>query len=277
MTEHDDLAPVSELLSLGGCRRQTTWPDYLALGLGPEHVPDLIRMALADDLHGAPSDSDAIWAPVHAWRALGQLHAEEAVQPLTRLLSRIDEDDDDWVNEELPRVFGHIGPTAIPILADYLSDDAHGLWARVAAAHALSETGTRQPEARSDAIDRLTTTLERFAHLDPTLNAFLISCLVDLDAVEAAPLMERAFQADQVDLQVMGDWDDVQMELGILEVPETPAERTVREALAELSADAKDRARRRLQEIGRNDPCWCGSGKKYKHCHLRADQDRARR
>ncbi|MEZ4771482.1 MAG: preprotein translocase subunit SecA, partial [Caldilineales bacterium] len=25
-------------------------------------------------------------------------------------------------------------------------------------------------------------------------------------------------------------------------------------------------------EIGRNDPCWCGSGKKYKHCHMRSDQ-----
>jgi hypothetical protein len=23
---------------------------------------------------------------------------------------------------------------------------------------------------------------------------------------------------------------------------------------------------------GRNDPCWCGSGKKYKHCHGRSDQ-----
>ncbi len=23
---------------------------------------------------------------------------------------------------------------------------------------------------------------------------------------------------------------------------------------------------------GRNDPCWCGSGKKYKHCHWRSDQ-----
>jgi preprotein translocase subunit SecA len=22
---------------------------------------------------------------------------------------------------------------------------------------------------------------------------------------------------------------------------------------------------------GRNDPCWCGSGKKYKHCHMRQD------
>ncbi|HEX9654043.1 MAG TPA: SEC-C metal-binding domain-containing protein, partial [bacterium] len=21
-------------------------------------------------------------------------------------------------------------------------------------------------------------------------------------------------------------------------------------------------------KIGRNDPCWCGSGKKFKRCHL---------
>jgi hypothetical protein len=27
---------------------------------------------------------------------------------------------------------------------------------------------------------------------------------------------------------------------------------------------------------GRNDPCWCGSGKKYKYCHLREDQRRSR-
>lgn len=26
-------------------------------------------------------------------------------------------------------------------------------------------------------------------------------------------------------------------------------------------------------KLGRNDPCWCGSGKKYKHCHLRQDQE----
>ena len=25
-------------------------------------------------------------------------------------------------------------------------------------------------------------------------------------------------------------------------------------------------------QIGRNDPCYCGSGKKYKHCHMRLDQ-----
>jgi len=24
-------------------------------------------------------------------------------------------------------------------------------------------------------------------------------------------------------------------------------------------------------KLGRNDPCWCGSGKKYKHCHGRLE------
>ena len=26
------------------------------------------------------------------------------------------------------------------------------------------------------------------------------------------------------------------------------------------------------KKIGRNDPCWCGSGKKYKHCHYKEDR-----
>ena len=26
------------------------------------------------------------------------------------------------------------------------------------------------------------------------------------------------------------------------------------------------------RDIGRNDPCWCGSGKKYKKCHMAEDK-----
>ena len=26
------------------------------------------------------------------------------------------------------------------------------------------------------------------------------------------------------------------------------------------------------KKMGRNDPCWCGSGKKYKHCHMEFDE-----
>src|SRR5665213_545248 len=34
-------------------------------------------------------------------------------------------------------------------------------------------------------------------------------------------------------------------------------------------------AAERLRTAGRNDDCHCGSGKKYKKCHLRADEEAA--
>lgn len=35
-------------------------------------------------------------------------------------------------------------------------------------------------------------------------------------------------------------------------------------------------AKREHVLLGRNDPCWCGSGKKYKNCHLREDEAKQR-
>ena len=67
--------PVSKLLSYGDCRNFKEWPDYLELGFAREHVPDLIGMATDEELNWADSDSLEVWAPIHAWRALGQLHS----------------------------------------------------------------------------------------------------------------------------------------------------------------------------------------------------------
>ena len=40
-----------------------------------------------------------------------------------------------------------------------------------------------------------------------------------------------------------------------------------------LSAKPKEAGR---QNLGRNDLCWCGSGKKYKRCHLATDAAKQR-
>ncbi|MCP4536883.1 MAG: methionyl aminopeptidase [Chloroflexi bacterium] len=32
-----------------------------------------------------------------------------------------------------------------------------------------------------------------------------------------------------------------------------------------------------MQNLSRNDPCWCKSGKKYKHCHLKQDRSALRK
>ncbi len=36
--------------------------------------------------------------------------------------------------------------------------------------------------------------------------------------------------------------------------------------------EAAQTVRKSGPQLGRNDPCWCGSGKKYKNCHMQSDQ-----
>jgi hypothetical protein len=118
-----------------------------------------------------------------------------------------------------------IGPEAIPSLVAYLADRKHGLWARVAVCVSLEEIGKRYPESRDACVDGLQTRLQEFKQNNETLNAFLISSLVELKAVKAAPLVERAYQANKVDISVLGDFEDFQVEVGLLEKRLTPPPR----------------------------------------------------
>jgi hypothetical protein len=207
---------------MGDVRKIRGWSNYLDLGLTLDHVPDLIRMALDEELHWAMSDTLEVWAPIHAWRALAQLRAEAAVEPLIELLSRIDEHDDDWVNEELPEVFGHIGQASIEPVARFLADADQGLWSRVAAASSFAEIGKRRPEHRAQCVATLTQQLAQYPDQDHTLNGFIISYLTDLKAVESTSMMEQAFAAGCVDISIQGDWEDTQIWLGLLQRRLTP-------------------------------------------------------
>ncbi len=216
--------PVDQLLTYGEERSYSSesWPNYLELGLGAEQIPDLIRMATDDALNWADSDSLEVWAPIHAWRALGQLRAEAAVEPLLTLFESLD--DSDWVTEELPEVFAMIGPAALPALAAYIADVSHDVEARISAIPSVEKIGTRWPEARSASVALLMEQLERFAENEPEVNGFLVLGLVELHA-EAASLIERAFAARRVDLAIMGDWVDAQVELGLLSAEEAEQRR----------------------------------------------------
>lgn len=50
-------------------------------------------------------------------------------------------------------------------------------------------------------------------------------------------------------------------------------EKTARGAASEATPSEAKPVTRATEKIGRNDPCYCGSGKKYKQCHGRAGAD----
>src|SRR5258708_20224318 len=153
-------SPVDKLLALGEAEPVVpdAWPNYLELGLGPEHIPDLIRMAADHEIRTIESEEDEedepeFWAPVHAIRALGQLHAEAASEPLVHLLAELEHDE--WMLEELPLVYGLIGPAAIPALTAYLADSSNEMYSLSYAANGLEEIGERHPDSRSEPIATL--------------------------------------------------------------------------------------------------------------------------
>src|SRR5437879_4486639 len=121
--------PVAKLLTYGEPEAVLSedWPNYLELGIGPEHVPELIRMVADKDLRTTdPDETDPkYWAAVHAWRTLGQLRDVTAVEPLLQLSEELISDEsgvDEWAIEELPDIYGLIGPAAISFLAKYAAE-----------------------------------------------------------------------------------------------------------------------------------------------------------
>jgi hypothetical protein len=280
---------VNQLLRLGEPPEEGH--DYAALGISLEAVPELIRMATDPALNEGPPDSPIVWAPVHAWRALGQLRVSGAVEPLLALFRRIDDEQDDWVATDLPVELAQIGGAAVGPVSNYLADTAHGEWARVAAAETLGHIGETHPEWRAECVARLQDQLEKFGEQPEMVNTFLIFALYDLRAVEAMPLIRRAFASGRVDESAVGDAEDVEIHFGLKterEHPRKPNSLTeTGRQIAALGEEIEDYAQANAElqllddelmaeppsqpylappKTGRNDPCPCGSGKKYKKC-----------
>lgn len=144
-------SPLDRLFTFGdaefGFRNEK--PDYVGqLRLTQDHVPGLIEIVRMWEKEDGLPEGDAGAAPIHAWRALGQLRAIEAVEPLLAMQNRLDEERDDWYLGEFAEVFGLIGPAAIHALAAYLADDINGEFPRISAADGLFQIAKKRPIAR---------------------------------------------------------------------------------------------------------------------------------
>jgi preprotein translocase subunit SecA len=79
---------------------------------------------------------------------------------------------------------------------------------------------------------------------------------------------------DQIRAQAARDIFRVQVSMPQVQSPVRRPVAQVQATHGGAAADTKPEPVRKdsKAELGRNDPCWCGSGKKYKHCHMRTDR-----
>ena len=221
--------PVLALCALGeDPARKREWIDYpTVLGLTEEHIPELIRivedieifMPIDEDVD---EDAPEIFSSIHAWRALGQLKAGEAVPALIDLAVRNEELDIDWILSGIPMAMKMIGPIALPALEEYLNKNEQLEWANATISDSVAEIGLAYPENRMDCIKILEKRLESYEINLRYINASLIHDLTRLNATESDELIKQAFDSDNVDLSLMGDYEDYQISVGLMKKRRTP-------------------------------------------------------
>jgi hypothetical protein len=219
----DYAPPVAGLMTLGDADGEASeWPDYLARGFTPQHVPDLSRLATDRDLILDPQSDGEGWAPIHALRLLGLLRAGSATGAIFEAMRLWESVDGDIALEDTPQVFALIGPSAIPALAGFLSGEDESVWARWVAADALAAIAKEHPESRAACVGALVGLLGKADQNEPPLNGGVISALLDLKAVEAAPAIEKAFATGNVDESIAGGWEEARYDLGLRPDPPPP-------------------------------------------------------
>jgi len=275
--------------------------------------PDLLREILArgedavapliEHLNQSLPDSDTAYQTAQLLILLGN---PSALPDLIRFYQATDDDTAESMGDNLPA----LGAVALPYLLPLVSDRSMSWYKQSVVADMVRDVAGNDPNMLSQVSSALHNALADYvadAHTLTTLKpddaedfiqsvSYLCADLADLGAEESRPLIQAAFDAKLVDEWITGD-----------DLPRAPfgRERRAFKPTDWLSWYEDRYAHRNDPPLtypdrslstpskptpilipphntpyiappkpGRNDPCWCGSGKKYKKCHLNKPDDR---
>jgi tetratricopeptide (TPR) repeat protein len=256
---------IRDVLIHGGERLSESRKKQV-LALGAAAVPALVDVLEDEELEMTDGPGEG-WAPIHAARLLGELREEAAAPAMVRVLCELDLET--ILYNELIHALIQVGPAvAGPVLAALESGEA------------LDEEGLLEVLARCGAKSEVIFTRLCADFLeDPDLGAYLLASYGD---ARALPLLHEVLNAYTLEGeegplagQLVIEIEDAIRALGGELSPDQQRKLDTvlgwRDAIFARSAPARREARPE-----RNAPCWCGSGKKYKKCHLAEDEGRGK-
>lgn len=206
--------PVSHLLELGYAWKDR--PDYLQeFGFTVADIPELERLLFDESLYYVDGDDPHGWGHLHAMYALGELRDIEALKILIKAAVTLTENQALW--DVIPEAMGKIGEAGIPYFTETFRIFRKSFMEASTLTEAIAKAGEYYPELRDTSIKALTDFLAEHPQNSKDVNANLIINLLDLKAIESALVMERAIQAGHVDEMLTGDWESIQVDLGLKE------------------------------------------------------------
>lgn len=240
-------------------------------------------------------EEEQFYFPIHALMLLGDLRAEESLDQILDALRSPSEVIDFWLSEVLTDmiwdVVHKIGSNKLNQLRDFLLEPGVYTFSKTEVSRAMRSVAQFQPERRDEVLACYRQILSGFNAadlqdnlLDSQFLGLFIADLMDLQATELLDDIKPLYDKGYVAEEGTGPFETLtsEMERGP-GIPEGLSKSVVdwyRWVVDEHDDDDLDPYRDSLDEyqpsmtvvkspkVGRNEPCPCGSGKKYKKCCL---------
>jgi len=230
------------------------------------------------------------WAPIHATFILGAIDDPAGDAALLFALREADADDDDWICEAMPAILGKRGARLRPTLLGMLADRAESVGIRCTAISGLAAGTLADPDARTEVFARIAEVFGD-ANEDAWIREHAGQVLLDFQVRESEQALRdfaRKAEAHQDTARPVGTPHVVAFaEADVTEAFSQPqsladytrpwlefydaeaiAARQKRWAREEVERAAREREEILPPKVRRNEPCPCGSGRKYKKCCL---------
>jgi hypothetical protein len=229
------------------------------------------------------AEGAAFWGVIHAVYLLGIFGDLRGFDGLVSASRFANVYDIDWIPDVLPECYFRMGRDIIPLLMAHIDKEKYsGILAICSETYALWNFLDTYPEEK-EKIEAFLLQMLKDPEIDPETRALLIYDFVRLGRRDLKPMFEEYFKRGEVDLEFIGR-DDLDYFFG--KAPEPPGYRrdlesfyspeSIEKRQQRWEKEEKDREQSRKERyilenyrrISRNDPCPCGSGKKFKKCHL---------
>jgi uncharacterized protein YchJ len=246
-----------------------------------EALPFLIDIVKSDRYWR--SDGVEAWAPISAMHLLALIGGGEALDAVVYATYNYTEEMGDWLTEDLPSILAHFGADAYGTLLSTVNDDRLEPFARNSAARALHAISRKDQNLRKQAVDALKNAI--MSEKDCLARTLLVDVLIEFKDPDTLQFVRSLFEKELIDTSTLtieevegvyaGEYDDI-LHRDDVDPMDLFRKKAV-EYMTPVDSDMiRDEAKfhhgqqaAKKRKIGRNEPCPCGSGKKYKKCCLR--------
>jgi len=262
-----------------------------------------LRKLLQDGKHWRSSGPGDGWSPFHAIHILALIKNRESFELLLDIVRYHEDDLSDWVTEDAASLLVAFGEDFIESIEEFTNDETLETFVRSAATSALVAMGKKFPHHQDYIKQHLTKLLKTTQ--DGTFAGIVADDLASFHDPSVMPDIHRAFEdgiiddpfvkEDELEDVINGVFSDMDAadfkrntadplnhfsrenieRLHMINYDEDDEdEEDDSEFEAEIDSVLKDdyskpavkEIKPEEKKIGRNDPCPCGSGKKYKKC-----------